>query len=74
MSSTANREGHWAVKLIRIDPDLDSQTVWVEYYTDENQARDRAKSVTDYSNINYIFVGEISWTSRAKKQHSTENS
>lgn len=50
----------WAVQLIRRSFDsTDSETLWVEYYTDHNQARDRAKSVTDYSNKNCVLIGEI---------------
>jgi hypothetical protein len=63
-------QGHWAVKLVRRDLNHEPETVWVEYYSDETQARNRAKSVTDYSNLDCYYVGEISWSIRAKKQHS----
>ena len=52
--------GLWRVTLVERERGYGQRIIWEEYYDNENEAKARAEYVTDYSDPEDYYVGEVS--------------
>lgn len=57
-------KGLWKVTLVERERGYGQRIIWEEFYDDEQEARGRAKEVTDYSDPEDYYVGELSKVSQ----------
>jgi len=60
MARVELKSGLWKVTLVERERGYGQREIWVEYYDNEDEARARAKAVSDYSDPEDYYVGEVS--------------
>ena len=60
MAKVNIREGLWKVNLVERERGYGQRIIWTEYYDNQEEAEIRAKSVSDYSDPEDYYVGEVS--------------
>ena len=53
-------QGLWRVTLVERERGYGQRIIWEEYYDNETEAKTRAEYVTDYSDPEDYYVGEVS--------------
>lgn len=53
-------QGLWKVTLVERERGYGQRIIWTEYYDNEPEARARAQAVSDYSDPEDYYVGEVS--------------
>jgi len=59
MAKVNLQNGLWRVTLVERERGYGQREIWVEYYDDEQEARARAKAVTNYDDPEDYYVGEV---------------
>lgn len=54
------QNGLWKVTLVERERGYGQRIIWVEYYDNEAEAKARGKAVSDYSDPEDYYVGEVS--------------
>lgn len=53
-------QGLWRVTLVERERGYGQRVIWTEYYDNKAEAEARAEAVTDYSDPEDYYVGEVS--------------
>lgn len=59
MAKVNIKEGLWKVTLVERERGYGQRDIWVEYYDNETEAKARAEAVSDYSDPEDYYVGEV---------------
>ena len=59
MAKVDLRNGLWKVTLVERERGYGQRELWEEYFDNELEARARAAAVTDYSDPENYYVGEV---------------
>lgn len=60
MARVKVNQGLWKVTLVERERGYGQRELWVEYYDNEEEARARGRAVSDYSDPEDYYVGEVS--------------
>ncbi len=60
MAKVNLQNGLWKVTLVERERGWGQRIIWVEYYDNEAEAKARAQNVSDYSDPEDYYVGEVS--------------
>ena len=60
MAKVNIKEGLWRVQLVERERGYGQRIIWTEYYDNQQEAEARGRAVSDYSDPEDYYVGEVS--------------
>jgi len=59
MAKVTVKQGLWKVTLVERERGYGQRVIWEEYYDNREEAEARAAAVSDYSDPDDFYVGEV---------------